>query len=131
MLRLRRDGNIRWMKMYATKGEDPEGQDAVHLIQELSNGDLLFAGQTSGAGTGGQDMWVLKTNAQGEIPNCGLALDIPEWLGRIGDSSPEDETIALAGISSMEREASSSFEDELRPFGNATARTYSLCSPSP
>ena len=71
MARLDRDGNIRWMKLYRT-----EGKDAVAAIQELSNGHLIFAGQTSGAGTGGQDMWILKTNAQGEIPNCGHARDI-------------------------------------------------------
>ena len=74
-LRLGQDGNSRWDKLYATEGKDPRGLDAVAVIQELSNGHLLFAGQTSGAGTGGQDMWVLKTNAQGEIPNCGLVFD--------------------------------------------------------
>jgi hypothetical protein len=75
MLRLDRDGKSRWDKLYATEGEDPEGQDAVVVVQELSNGDLIFAGQTSGAGTGDQDLWALRTNAQGEIPNCGLVLD--------------------------------------------------------
>ena len=131
ILRLRRDGTIRWMKLYGTAGSHPDGRDAIAVIQELPNGDLIFAGQTNGAGTGGQDMWVLKTNAQGEIPNCGLALDTPEWLGRTGDVSAEIETVALAGVSLMEREESPSLEDELRPFGNAAARTYSLCSPSP
>ena len=110
MLRLSRDGNIRWEKVYATKGED-----AVNLIRELSNGDLLFAGHTSGTGTGGQDMWVLKTNAQGEIPNCGLMLDGDTGLfGR----APELHTLPL-------------FEEEPRPSGGADARAYPLCSPSP
>jgi hypothetical protein len=103
----------------------------VSVIQELSNGDLIFAGQTNGTGTGGQDMWILKTNAQGEIPNCSLALDVPEWLGRTDDVSPAVETLALEGISIMEREGSSSFEEEQSLFGNASARTYSLCAARP
>jgi hypothetical protein len=114
MLRLDRDGKLRWMKMYATEGQDPEGQDAVAVIQELSNGDLLFAGQTSGAGTGGQDMWVLKTNAEGEIPNCGLMFD--GSAGTFG-SFPEVETPTLEG--------------EQRLDDGADAQAIPLCSPSP
>jgi hypothetical protein len=102
ILCLDREGNIRWMKLYGTAGSYPDGRDAVAVIQELPNGDLIFAGQTNGAGTGSQDMWVLKTNAQGEIPNCGLALDIPEWLGRTSGVSPEVETIALDAVSLIE-----------------------------
>jgi len=125
MLRLNRDGNIQWMKLYGT-----EGQDAISVIHELSNGDLIFAGQTNGTGTGDQDMWILKTNSQGEIPNCGLALDTPEWLGRTGDFSPEVETIAFEGVSLIERGNSPIFDDESTLY-DAAARTYPLCSPSP
>ena len=110
VLRLGSDGNSLWDKIYAT-----EGQDSVVVIQELSNGDLIFAGQTSGAGTGGQDMWVLKTNAQGEIPNCGLVFD-----GSVGlfGSFPEVET--------------RTFEAERRTVGDASeAQVIPLCSPSP
>ena len=129
ILRLDRDGNTRWMKVYGSAGWDPVGQDAVDVIQELSNGDLIFAGHTNGAGTGGQDMWVLKTNAQGEIPNCSLALDDRDiWTGGV---SPEVETIALERVSVIERETIPILEDEQRPFGDAAARAYPLCSPSP
>ena len=109
MSRLDRDGNIRWMKLYST-----EGKDAVAVIQELSNGDLIFAGQTSGARTHGQDMWVLKTNAQGEIPNCGLMFDGSS--GMAGDF-PEVETITL--------------DDEQRLYNDADAQAIPLCSPAP
>ena len=74
-------------------------------------------------------MWILKTNAQGEIPNCSLALDDRDvWTGGV---SPEVETIALEGISVVEREEIPFFEDEQRPFGDAGAQTIPLCSPSP
>ena len=126
MSRLDRDGNIRWMKLYRT-----EGKDAVAVIQELSNGDLIFAGQTSGARTGGQDMWILKTNAQGEIPNCGHARDIHGSWSRARSIFPEVETIALEGASLMERETIPIFEDEPRPFGDADAQVKPLCLPSP
>jgi len=129
MLRLDRDGNTRWMKVYGSAGWDPEGQDAVDVIQELSNGDLIFAGHTNGAGTGTDDMWVLKTNDSGEIPNCSLALESRDmWTGGV---SPEVETRALDGISVIEREEISIFEDEQSPFDDAAARASPLCSPSP
>jgi hypothetical protein len=108
ILRLDRNGNSRWDKLYAT-----DGQDAVTVIQELSNGDLIFAGQTSGVGTGGQDMWVLKTNAQGEIPNCGLVFD--GSAGTFGSFPQETTTL----------------EDEQRLYNNADAQAIPLCSPSP
>ena len=115
VLRLGSDGNSRWDKIYATEGQDPEGQDAVAVIRELSNGDLIFAGQTSGVGTGDRDMWVLKTNAQGEIPNCGLVFD--GSAGLFG-SFPEVET--------------TTFEVEQRPFGDdANAQAIPLCAARP
>jgi hypothetical protein len=115
MLRLDRDGKSRWDKLYATEGEDPEGQDAVVVVQELSNGDLIFAGQTSGAGTGDQDLWALRTNAQGEIPNCGLVLD--GSAGSFGNF-PEVETTPI-------------FEGEQGDYDDGEAQAIPLCPPSP
>lgn len=92
MFRLDQGGNLQWMKMYATEGQDPEGQDTIAVIQELSNGDLIFAGHTSGAGTGAQDMWVLNMNAEGEVPNCSLMFD--DAAGSYG-YFPEVETRTL------------------------------------
>jgi hypothetical protein len=129
IMRLDKDGNTRWMKVYGTAGWDPEGLDAVALIQELSNSDLIFAGHTNGAGTGDQDMWILKTNAQGEIPNCGLALD--RRAGLAGGVSSEGETIALEGNSRIEREVIPILEEEPGPFGDADARVIPFCLPSP
>jgi hypothetical protein len=114
VLRLDSDGNSVWDKLFATEGQDPEGLDVVTVIRELSNGDLIFAGQTSGAGTGSQDMWVIKTNAQGEIPNCGLVFD--GSAGSFG-SFPEVETTTL--------------EDGQWLNDPANAQIIPLCSPSP
>jgi hypothetical protein len=116
MFRLDREGKIQWEKVYATgrHEQEPEGQEAVNDIQELSNGDLLFAGQTSGAGTGGHDMWVLKTNARGEIPNCGLMFD--GSTGQAGDAPPEVVATPLVA------------EPRLR---GANLQAIPLCSPSP
>ena len=76
-------------------------------------------------------MWILKTNPQGEIPNCGHALDIHESWSRVRDISPELETIALEGASLMERETIPIFEEEPWRSGKPIARAYQLCSPSP
>jgi hypothetical protein len=122
--RLDRAGNSQWLKLYGT-----EGKDTVAVIQELSNGDLIFAGRTNGAGTGDQDMWILKTNAQGEIPNCGLALH--ESRGGASGIPTEIEKIALEGVSVSERETIPSVEDEQGPFGDADAQVISLCAARP
>jgi hypothetical protein len=127
ILRLDRAGNIRWMKLYGIAGSYQDGQDAVTFIHELSNGDLIFAGQTTGIGIADQNMWIIKTNARGEIPNCSLSLEIPEWLGRTDVASPEVETIALEGVALIERENSPIFEDESTLY-DASARTYPLCA---
>jgi len=125
---LDRDGRVRWMKVYGTEGWDPAGQDAVDVIQELSNGDLIFAGHTNGAGTGGKDIWVLKMNAQGEIPNCSLALeDRDVWTG---GASPKVDRTALKRTSRTEREAIPIVEEEKSPFGNVEVQTIPLCSPA-
>ena len=58
-------------------------------------------------------MWVLKTNAQGEIPKCGLVFD--GSAGLFG-SFPEVETTTL--------QAEPSFSDD------ADAEAILLCSPS-
>jgi hypothetical protein len=129
MARLDRDGNSRWVKVYGTEGEHHRQRDAVAVIQELSNGDLIFAGHTNRVATGGQNMWILKTNAQGEIPNCGYALEVRS--GELGGDSPELETIALEGVSVRERETIPGVEEEQSPFGDAEAQVIPLCLPSP
>jgi hypothetical protein len=128
IMRLDRDGNIRWAKVYGTAGWDPEGRDVVAVIQELSNGDLIFAGHTNGAGTGTDDMWVLKTNALGEIPNCVLALEDREI--RTGAVSSAGERMALAGVSLIERETILIIE-EGPGLLESEARTMPICSPTP
>ena len=76
-------------------------------------------------------MWILETNAQGEIPNCGQALDIHESCSGAHAIFPELETIALEGVSLMERETIPIFEDEQRLFGDAGARVIPLCATRP
>lgn len=125
MARLDRDGNTRWVKVYGTEGENHRQQDAVAVIQELPNGDLIFAGHTNRVGTGDQDMWILKTNAQGEIPNCGYALE--SGSGEFEGDSPGLETIALAGVSVIERETVPNVEEEQMLLDDTGAQVIPLC----
>ena len=50
------------------------------------------------------------------------------WTGGV---SPEVETIALEGVSVIERETTPIFEEKPGPFGDAAARAHPFCSPSP
>ena len=90
---------------------------------------MIFAGHTNGTGTGGKDMCVLKMNAQGEIPNCSLALEDREvWTG---GAFPKVDRIALKRTSRIEREEIPVFQDEPSLFGAGEAQATLLCSPSP
>ena len=98
------------------------------IKKRSSNGVLIFAGHTNGTRTGNQDMWILKMNAQGEIPNCSLALESRD--GWIGGVSVEVETIALDGISVIEQETIPILEEEQELF-DTDAQVIPLCLPSP
>ena len=67
-------------------------------------------------------------HAQGEIPNCRLA--IADFGRGAGGVSAEGETIDLEGISVIEREEIQIFEDD-QYLDETAARAYQLCSPSP
>jgi len=59
------NGIIEWQKTYGGNSFD-EG----YSIQHTSNGGYIIGGHTGSFGAGGQDVWVLRLNSNGEIPGC-------------------------------------------------------------
>jgi len=66
VLKLDTNGNVVWQKIYGGK------YDAVaKSIQQTNDGGYIVAGHTWSFGNGGYEFWVLKLDANGDIPNCG------------------------------------------------------------
>jgi len=62
VLKLDKDGNELWEKTYGGIGDD-----VIYSIKETSDGGYVFAGYTDSTGAGGNDMWMVKLAAGGEI----------------------------------------------------------------
>jgi Domain of unknown function (DUF5122) beta-propeller len=69
VLKLDANGNVTWQKTYG--GSSVESDPS---IQEVSDGGFIVAGKTGSFGANG-DFWVLKLDANGNVPGCDLIQD--------------------------------------------------------
>jgi hypothetical protein len=65
LMKIDSEGNIVWQKVYG--GTYP---DSGISIQMTSDGNLIISGATYSFGAGNIDIWVLKTDIDGNIPEC-------------------------------------------------------------
>lgn len=65
LMKIDSEGNIVWQKVYG--GSYP---DSGISIQMTSDGNLIISGATYSFGAGNIDIWVLKTDIDGNIPEC-------------------------------------------------------------
>jgi len=66
-------GNIQWAKTYG--GTD---WDFAHTAQQTSDGGYIVVGYTTSFGAGNDDIFLIKTDANGDIGSCGI----------VGNASP-------------------------------------------
>jgi hypothetical protein len=71
------NGNIIWAKTY---GE--AGADGVSSVQQTSDGGYIVAGRTNSFGASSNDIFLVKTDANGDIGSCGI----------VGNASPTETT---------------------------------------
>ena len=67
VLKLDANGNMQWQRAY--------GGNGIHTgnaIRQTADGGYIVAGSTRSFGAEDYDMWVLKLDANGDIPGCGL-----------------------------------------------------------
>jgi hypothetical protein len=67
IFKLNANGLVQWQKIY-----DGSENDSARSIQQTPDGGYIVAGVTESYGEGNQDVWVLKLDENGSIPNCPL-----------------------------------------------------------
>jgi predicted secreted protein len=125
VLKLDASGNVDWQKTY-------EGSyyDYAESIQETSDGGFIVAGYTNNFLMEGWDFWVLKLDANGNIPNCNLIQDtsvVPVNTSvtpatTVVVPADTDATVNNTSVDSMDTDAfidEQCFYDE--PFSDITA----------
>jgi len=68
VLKLDSAGNVTWQKTYGA-----DSHDYANCIQQISGG-YIVAGRTESFGAGLRDIWVLKLDSTGSIPDCRLGV---------------------------------------------------------
>jgi uncharacterized delta-60 repeat protein len=67
VLKLNASGNVTWQKTYG-----PSSPEGARSIQQTSDGGFIVVGYNGSFGAGNSDFWVLKLDANGNIPGCNL-----------------------------------------------------------
>jgi hypothetical protein len=57
-----------WAKIYGGNSSN----DYANSIQQTTDGGYIVAGSTRSFGAGDRNVWILKLNANGEIPDCNI-----------------------------------------------------------
>jgi acyl CoA:acetate/3-ketoacid CoA transferase alpha subunit len=73
------NGNIIWAKTYGGTGDD-----RAYSLQQISGGGYILAGLTNSFGAGYNDIFLINTDANGEIGSCGI----------VGNASPTVYTVS-------------------------------------
>jgi uncharacterized delta-60 repeat protein len=64
------NGNMQWAKTYGGTY-----QDWAYSVQQTSDGGYIVAGYTHSFGAGWSDIFLIKTDANGDIGSCGIVQD--------------------------------------------------------
>lgn len=73
LYRLYSNGNFIWPT--GKEGKTYTGSMATS-VQQTSNGGFIASGRTKSYGAGNYDYWIVKTDANGDIPDCDIIHDI-------------------------------------------------------
>jgi hypothetical protein len=106
------NGNIQWAKTYG--GTD---LDWAFSVQKTSNGEYIVAGFTASFGTGYDDIFLIKTDANGNIGSCSIVQNVSPTVNTV---SPTVTTPSLS-VSSVSPTVNSVSPTVTSPTPNVSA----------
>jgi len=72
------NGNIIWAKTYRRTG-----WDEVYSVQQTSDGGYILVGLTYSFGAGSEDIFLIKTDANGNIGSCSIVQDVSPTVNTV------------------------------------------------
>ncbi len=88
------NGNLQWAKTYGGTGVD-----TAIFSQRTSDGGYIIAGQTTSFGAGNEDLFLVKTDANGDIGSCGIVRNASPTVNTVSPTvntpSPSVSSISL------------------------------------
>jgi hypothetical protein len=82
LIKTNANGNIQWAKTYGGTRND-----YAYSVQQTSDGGYIVAGYTNSFGAGGYDIFLIKTDANGDIGSCSM-VRIRNVTPTVGTVSP-------------------------------------------
>ncbi len=120
VVRLDREGHILWQKTYGGPGDE-----SLLDVHPTADGGFVAVGYTESFGAGGQDVWVVKLDAAGDIrwqKTYGGPRDEQAWSV---DVSPEGDLLVAGGTASFGAGKTDYWVLKLTPEGGVRwAKTY-------
>jgi uncharacterized delta-60 repeat protein len=109
------NGNIQWAKTYGGTS-----RDEAYSVQQTSDGGYMVAGYTQSFGAGGYDIFLIKTDANGDMGSCGI----------VQDASPT-ETTPSPTVTTFSPSISSPSPTVNSPSPTVTSPTLTVSEPCP
>jgi hypothetical protein len=109
------NGNVQWAKTY--EGTD---DNLAYSVQQTSDGGYIVAGRTRSFGAGSYDIFLVKTDADGNIGSCSI----------VQDASPT-ETTPSPTVNTPSPSVSSPSPAINSPSPTVTSQTLTVSEPCP
>ncbi len=110
------NGNIIWAKTYGGTG----WYDEAMSVRQTSDGGYIVAGRTGSFGAGGTDIFLVKTDANGNIGSCGI----------VQNASPTVNTVSPT-VNTPSPSVSSPSLTVTSPSPTVTSPTLTVTAPCP